>query len=151
MNTPVEKQQIDFRWGIPAIDSGFTTIPNFLLRHYAELGVTPQEFALVIHLASYHYNSPRGQACPSVGTLAKEMGFSTRYVQIIIRSLEKKGYLQVTARPGKSSVYSMQGLSLACLKIEKGTDQGSSSSSTPESEFTPELHSSPLNPSSPHP
>lgn len=138
----MDDHKIDFRWGIPELDSGFTTIPNYIIGHYAELGVTPVQFALVIHLSSFHFNSARGQSSPSIGTIAEGMGVSTRYVQKLTRSLEDNHYLEITVRPGKTNIYSLQGLALACLKLEKGDEPGF----TPEPECTP-----PPNPSSPPP
>lgn len=144
----MEDQKFDFRWGIPALDSGFTTIPNFMIKNYSKLGITPAQFTLVIHLASFHYNSPHGQSSPSIGTLAKDMGVSERYLQELTRSLEDEGYLKITARPGKTNVYSLQPLTLACLELDKGGEP----EFTPEPEITPPMNpSSPLgvNPSSP--
>ncbi len=114
----MEESKVDFRWGIPALDSGFTTIPNFVIRHYAELGVTPTEFAFVMHLASYKFDSPKGQASPALQTIAGQMGKSIRQTQYIRASLERKGFLQVSMREGRTSVYDFQKLALACLELE---------------------------------
>ena len=159
----MEDHRLDFRWGIPELDSGFTTIPNYVIKHYAALGISPLQFALIVHLASYHYNSARGQASPSIATIAEEMGVTPRYVQVCLRSLEEKGYITIIPRPGKSNVYSVQRLALACLALEKG--EKSEAAPTPEPQFTPEPgftptpepqftpepeFTPPLNPSSPH-
>ena len=114
----MEDHRIDYRWGIPALDSGFTTIPNFIIRHYAELGVTRSEFTFIVHLASYKFDSPKGQASPALQTIASQMGLKLRQARYIRASLEKKGFLKVTERSGRTSVYDFQGLALACLELE---------------------------------
>jgi len=142
----MEEQHIDFRWGIPALDSGFTTIPNFVIRNYSKLGVTYAEFAFVMHLASYKFDSPRGQSSPSLQTIAAQMGLSVRQVQRLRAGLEKTGYLQVTTRPGRTSVYDFQRLALACLELESAE----AASDTPDTSVTPDTRvMSPLTPVSP--
>lgn len=129
----MDDHKIDFRWGIPALDSGFTVIPNYLFRYYSSIGVTHVEFTFILHLASYKHNSPKGLSCPSLTTIAVEMGISTRQTQRIRSSLEEDGYLEVTTRPGKTNVYSVQGLALACLELSKRGD----TSVTPDTDVTP--------------
>jgi len=36
-----------------------------MLRYYHRLGVSRQEMLCIIHLASYHYNSPAGESRPA--------------------------------------------------------------------------------------
>lgn len=115
----MESHRTDYRWGIPALDSGFTMIPNFVLRHYAEVGVSRPEFLFILHLASYKFDSPKGQASPALETIAAQMDYKVRQVQRIRASLEEKGMLKVWERPGTTSVYDFQGLALACLELEK--------------------------------
>lgn len=129
----MDDHKIDFRWGIPELDSGFTVVPNYLFRHYSSIGVTHVEFTFILHLASYKHNSPRGLSCPSLTTIAVEMGISTRQAQRIRGSLEENGYLEVTARPGKTNVYSVQAFALACLELSKRGD----TSVTPDIDVTP--------------
>ena len=133
----MEDHRIDYRWGIPALDSGFTTIPNFIIRHYAELGVSPTEFTLIVHLASYKYDSPRGQARPALSTIARQMGRSTRQIFRVCASLERKGFLKVTPRNGQTSVYDFQGLALACLELENAEEDDAPLRKTAD----PPLHS----------
>jgi len=111
-------ERFSFRWGIPLLDEGYTTIPNFMFRHYAEAGVTRAEFLVILHLASYHYESANGQASPSLRAVAKEMGYSSRHgLQKQLRSLEEKEMLARHYRSGDTSVYDFGGFSHKVLQV----------------------------------
>ena len=109
---------ISFRWGIPWLDFVYTTIPNFFFRRYVEVGITRDEFLFVLHLASYKFESPRGQARPSIPTIAVEMGCSKRHVQRLRAALVEKALLIVTERPGRPSQYSFENLAIRLLQLE---------------------------------
>jgi len=95
-----------FTWGTEVAELGFVQVYNFMLRTYAKLGVTVQEMMCLMHLASYHYNSPQGVSRPSLSTIAEEMGYSDKStVSRLVGSLEKKGMLIVTRNPGYTSLY----------------------------------------------
>ena len=114
------EERISFRWGIPWLDSDWLQVPCLFFRHYGALGVSRPEFLMVLHLASYKHESPGGAARPSVGRIAAEMGLKKRQVQNLRRSLEGKGYLEVTSRLGKASEYSFRGLAEALLEWDRG-------------------------------
>ena len=111
-----EEERFSFRWGIPWLDSGHTSIPNFMLRHYIEVGVTRAEFLAILHLASYHYESAQGQASPSLATVANEMGMTRRGLRKLLRSLEEKGMLTRHYRTGDTSIYILEGFSRKALE-----------------------------------
>lgn len=46
------KNQLTERWGA-AMDTGFTAIPNLLLEHYDDLGITGDELLFLIHLLKH--------------------------------------------------------------------------------------------------
>lgn len=95
-----------FTWGAEAEGLGFVQVYNFMLRTYASLGITRDEMMCVIHLASYHYNSPNSESRPSLSTIAKEMGYGdSARASDLVRSLESKGLLIITRNPGRASVY----------------------------------------------
>lgn len=139
-------EQFSFRWGIPWLDAGFVQVPDFFFDTYADLGVLPSEFAFILHLARYKYESPRGQSRPSLVTIAKQMGYTVRGVQKLRARLEDKGLLIVTEVRGRPSVYDFQNFALACMR-KAGTPELSSTpepqfTPTPEPQFTPPLNSS---------
>lgn len=60
-------------------------------------------YALSLHM------SERGDSCfPSVGTMARESGFSERTVRQALRDLESDGWLNRQDRPGQTSLYQAQ-------------------------------------------
>lgn len=144
-----EDRHFSFRWGIPLLDMGFVVIPNFFFAHYVKLGLTRDEFLFVLHLACRKFESPRGRARVSLGTIAKEMGCSVRQVQRWRESLEKKAALIVALKPGRVSEYNFQPLSLAMLRSEmeqaKPPTHDTHVTPTHDTHVTP-----PMTPTSPH-
>ena len=139
----VEEERFSFRWGIPWLDGGYTTIPNFMIRHYAEVGVSRSEFLVIIHLAAYHYESAGGQASPSLETVAKEMGYSdSETVRHHIRNLEAKGMLTRHLRTGDTSVYDLAGFSRKVLAAWLETATLHTNMETPPYRFGDPLHTS---------
>ena len=114
----MSEERFSFRWGIPWLDAGFVQIPSFFFRHYAEAGISCEEFAFVLHLANYKFESPRGQSSPSLETIAKQMGLDVRTIQRLRASLEDKGLLIVEPRPGQTNVYSFENLARRLLQLE---------------------------------
>ena len=111
---------IEMRWGIPELDQeiAMTRIPNFILEYAAELTVTPQELAMIIHLAAFRYESPKGVSKPSIMTIATLLGYTDdKQVRRMIRRLEDAKLLQVTRTTGQTSIYDFKGLSQKCLDI----------------------------------
>lgn len=107
-----------FRWGIPELDAGYTPVYNFMLHHYAEAGITRDEFLCILHLASYHYESAEGKSKPSQDRIAKEMGYKHRNsIMRLIQSLENKGMLNVKDNPGYTSEYNFAPFSRRCLAL----------------------------------
>lgn len=149
------EERFSFRWGIPWLDASYLQIPNFFFDHYHELDVSPSEFAFILHLARYKFESPRGRARPSLATVAKEMGYTRRGVRKIRRSLEEKtgedpeaaegqvqeikeslenrGLLIVTEIPGRPSDYNFENFARACLRRA----QGVGTPVPPEPQFLP--------------
>jgi len=98
--------EYSFRWGIPILDNGHIPVYRFMLRHYAEAGLTRDEFLCIEHLADYHYEHSEGKATPSLITVARHMGYGhSNSVRDLVKSLEAKKMLTVTRRPGKTSIY----------------------------------------------
>lgn len=83
---------LDKRW--PGLvrsggDDGFTQLPTRLLVHQRELGITAQELALIVQIASYM----RGAALPfpPVKALAYRMSVTEHSIRRLIHGLEAKG------------------------------------------------------------
>jgi hypothetical protein len=98
-------ERFSFRWGIPGMDGGFTDVPNVFFDHYSQLGMKPQEFMLILHLARYQWERPGSMCHPSLATVAREMGYGVRYVRKLLAGLEKRGLITRELRPGNTSLY----------------------------------------------
>jgi hypothetical protein len=119
-----------FRWGVKEWDVGFTTIPNPVLKYYAKVpwvdkegkqgcGITNQEVLCIIHIASFHYESERGEARPAIPTIRKRMGYQKDgSVSRLIKSLEHKNLLIVERKSGKCNVYSLSNFSHAIVAMD---------------------------------
>lgn len=107
-----------FRWGIELFDNFHTQIPNWILEYYHQVGVSNTEMMFIIHLASFHYESEKGQATPAINTtLKKRMNYtSTQGIAKIKNSLIDKGFLDVEQRSGTTSIYDFTGFSRAVMR-----------------------------------
>jgi hypothetical protein len=84
------------RFGADTMVAGFTAVPNLVLEHYAELGLTPTEMLTVIHL--WYFWWKRQDPFPSIESVAEMMGISRRQVQTYISRLRDKGLINVRHR-----------------------------------------------------
>ena len=100
-----QTETFSFRWGIPMDEAGHTPVPNWMFDYYAEAGVKPSEFLLILHLARYAYERPGTMCCPSVETLAAQLGITPRALRQRLSDMEDRGLLQRQYRPGQTTVY----------------------------------------------
>ena len=135
-----------FTWGLGNLgDMGFVPLYAFMLRAYAQLGVSRQEMLCIIHLASYHYNSPGGESRPGLETVAEQMGYAHKQrVSELISKLEANGWIVVTRRPGFTSIYDARPFAQAAydlwiqLEAQKQQAKGVTlDSNTPTDSVTP--------------
>jgi hypothetical protein len=89
------------------LGGGYTCLPNLLLERYAELGLTPTEVMVIIHIWQHWWDRGRNPF-PALGTIAARMGLSTRQVRHHIAAIRAKGLLTVEERrvPGRGQVAS---------------------------------------------
>jgi len=112
-----------FTWGASLEGLGYVQVFNFMLHHYTELGVTRAEMLLIIHLASYKFNTEAGESRPSLATIQEQMGYSRRATMTdLVNSLEEKGLLKVDRHEGPDgkpsgypSTYDAEPFAQACL------------------------------------
>lgn len=75
----------------------------------ADRGLTPTEALLIVHLISYKWDERA--PFPTLATLAKRMGLTTRAVRNALSSLESMGYLRREVdKRGAPSKYHFEGL-----------------------------------------
>lgn len=86
------RERAEARWG-DVLSTGFTVIPEALLRNQARLGLRPQEMNVLIQLLSYWWRAdswPR----PRVSTLASRLGVDERTIQRSLAALREKGFVK---------------------------------------------------------
>ena len=129
----MSEERFSFRWGIPWLDADFMQVPHIFFDHYVEAGATRVEFLCFLHLARFKFESARGRSRPSLSTIAKQMGVTVREVQYLIRSLEDKGLLIITAIPGQPNDYCFENFARVCWRLA----EKAAKNFTPEENFTP--------------
>src|SRR5690348_14484861 len=132
--------KISVRFGDQILQAGFTSVPNLVLNHYAELGISPAEMMFTIHMWQFRWTER--DPYPSLTTIADKMDVSWRQAHRYANSLKDKGFLIIKSRqePGRGQVtseYDFEPLIKAVLNLDK-----TSSTSGDEGETTP--HDTPL-------
>ncbi len=89
------------KWSEAIAEDGFTMVPNSLLKHYGQLGLTPSEFLILVNIESYRWEADNFPF-PSVETLAKRVDMKTRTVTRIITRLHKDKRL-IIRRPRRNT------------------------------------------------
>lgn len=90
-------------WGDDLLVDGFSPIPNFLIRHYRELGIEHGEWGFICTVLSFKHDSR--DPYPEQSTLAGMLKVSTRQIRKWTDSLVKKRLLLVVRRYNGSLVY----------------------------------------------
>ncbi len=75
-------------WGDDVLDTGFSQIPNALLDHQHDIGLTNDELCLVIHVLLYKYSE--SDPYPRNATVAERMQCSERSLERYIASLKTR-------------------------------------------------------------
>jgi hypothetical protein len=109
------------KWGADIIGHGFTAVPDVMLAHMGELGLTPTEFVVLLQLMR-HWWMPGHWPFPSKRTIARAMGVSDKNIQKVIGRLEARGLLKRIARKraadgNDSNVYDLSPLILKLRPI----------------------------------
>ena len=81
------------KWGLTTHKQGWTYVPNILLEHQAELGISPVELNVILTVMK-HWWERDALPWPSVTKVADSIGRSRSIVQRRIRALEKRGLIQ---------------------------------------------------------
>lgn len=120
--------EFNFTWGLAQRllnKLGYIQVTGFMLDSYTELGLTRNEFLCIIHLASFHYNSPRGESRPSATSIAKRMGYAhPNSVLLLVHSLEEKEMLLISRSSGKPSTYDASPFAQAAFKLWDDSHNG---------------------------
>jgi predicted transcriptional regulator len=72
--------------------AGFQAVPDLLLKHQCELGLSPTDLAVLLNVLM-HWWYPEKKPFPRSTTIAKRMGVTPRTVQRSLQQLEELGLL----------------------------------------------------------
>ncbi len=102
------------KWGRPAVENGWTLLPNILLEKQAVLGISPTEMNVLLHILK-HWWQAESLPFPEMNTIAKAMNVSRSTVQRSIRNMENAGLVQRIQRKSAnggntSNMYDFSGL-----------------------------------------
>ncbi|HEV7600647.1 MAG TPA: helix-turn-helix domain-containing protein [Bradyrhizobium sp.] len=86
-----EKGRVSARLGIVAA-AGYQPLPDVLLFHQRELGLTSEELNVALNILA-HWYAPDRLPFPSAKTIARRMGVGERTVERYLTSLRRKGFL----------------------------------------------------------
>lgn len=111
---PKPRRRAEQRWGKSVIERGFTVLPSMLFWAQARLGLTPDEFNVVLQLAAHWWDANENPR-PAKDTIAERMGKNPRTIQRYLTQLEEKGLIKRIARfrPGRgqgANAYALDGL-----------------------------------------
>ena len=84
------------RFGVVAA-AGYQPLPDVLLFHQHELGLSSEELNVVLNILA-HWYAPERLPFPSAKTIGRRMGVSPRTIERYLMQLRKKGFL-VKQRP----------------------------------------------------
>lgn len=125
---PKNEESFAPRWGDDDLDDkGYVTVPGWILRNYhlfthegKQVGITPIEFAFIVHVMSFKWDIVESQAKPSLMTIAERMGRHPTNIHATKRSLMDKGAMDVVSgkSAGKPNIYSFAGLCRQCRIFE---------------------------------
>lgn len=103
------KQPKDYRfvekWSPLIATKGYTPMPNLLIAHQKELGITNGEMVILLDLLLYKWDNKH--PFPSVATLAKSNGMALETIRRHIRSMEKKDLIKRLFRKANSNEYNL--------------------------------------------
>ena len=116
-----QRYPIEERWSPTVAARGFSAVPTVFLNSYADLGITPTEAMLIIHLMSYKWDARR--PFPSVAKLCAKLGLSDGQVRALLRRLErKKKFVIRIRRTGRSNEFDFTPLIRALEAHQEGQE-----------------------------
>ena len=100
---------ISSKWGEKVAERGFTQIPNYLLQInmfvHDDHKLSPAEMVVLLQIVASWWKKDE-MPFPSMATIANRSGISERQVQRAIKSLQQKGYVQISKKKIKGMIAS---------------------------------------------
>ncbi len=122
----MEKMQTDIPdrllaiWGRSILSSGWSSIPNELLKNQSRLNLSNTELVLVIHLISFMHHAD-ARVFPSINLLSERMSQDRRTIQRALSKLEAKKIIRKRIRStsksdiGMTNIYDLTPLMLKLI------------------------------------
>ena len=85
------------KWGRTLDNGGFQIIPNLLLTQQKNLGISPKELVVLLHINRFWWKRDQNPY-PSSTLIANQMGLHFRSVERHLQHLEEKGLILRLAR-----------------------------------------------------
>ncbi|MDY0208470.1 MAG: hypothetical protein RBR82_17900 [Pseudomonas sp.] len=98
-----QKNRFTDKWPLELEPYGYTQVPNLLVEHQHDLGITNSEFTVLLGILRHRQSSK--SSWPGPKRLGGYSGLKKLAIQINIRSLEAKGILNLHHRAGTTSKY----------------------------------------------
>ncbi len=113
---------------VACLEEGAVSIPSFLLNRYKKIGLTDVECMLLIHV---HAFLEKGNGFPTPEDLAEKMQLSPDECSQKLRSLIRRGYLEILKGETEAGIYYekyslrplWERLAESWLKEQKGTEE----------------------------
>ena len=123
MTTESQQTKIGDRWGCAVTQgmTGFTAVPDVLIRSQHRLGISATELVVLFNLLMHWWESD-GWPYPRVTTISRRMNVDRRTVERALRSLQEKSLVvrqPTTVMGGGPAVrrFDLSGLVLALQKL----------------------------------
>lgn len=126
----VQRNRIEDRWSESVAEGGWSAVPNLFLDSYAELGLSPTEAMVIIHLMSFKWDDKL--PFPSVATLKSKLGLSDSRLRVLLRGLEAKQVVERVRRKGRSNEYAFDGLISKLEQLKRSKKARERNSGQPE-------------------
>jgi predicted transcriptional regulator len=108
-----KKSQLEGKWGKQVIASGYTSVPDVIIKYQQRLKLKPLDVNVLLHLLSYWWTAPNLPR-PSKKTLGAAIGVDPSTIRRCLQKLEKAGYLtrieHRKAYGSRPNRYNLQGL-----------------------------------------
>lgn len=100
---PQKKSTFKDKWGEVIASAGHAQIPNLLIKHMGELGVSPSELTIIAGILVH--KRTKAKPFPSIRTLSQYSGLTEKSVSRLVGSLRRKRIVSTNEPNGKVNHY----------------------------------------------
>jgi len=135
------------RWGDSELDDKqYASVPGWILRNYHKftdtegetVGLSADEFQVMVHIMSFKYDVANAEARPSLKTVAEQVGKHISSVRRTVKRMEDKGALKVDRKKkGHPNTYDFGELARQCRAFDAQAVVNECVNATPSVDATP--------------